>query len=132
MISLVELAVRVGGLKMNGLPATNFEHHFVLTFVNTGKDLVLFDTGNGTGRLATAGHLRAARSATACASSMMQRLSNEMRGGQRSLKSAGSRSFELRFRRDGAAFRPLRSRLPDGNRAKTTSRSTLTACVTQI
>ena len=35
MISLVELAVRVGGLKVNGLPATNFEHHFV---VNIGKE----------------------------------------------------------------------------------------------
>src|SRR5262245_12546542 len=109
MISLVELAVRVGGLKVNGLPATNFEHHFAPTFVNIGKELVLFDTGNGTGRMATAGHLRAARSATACASSMMQRLSNEMRGG--SLKSPGSRSFELWVRRDRAAFRPVRSRL---------------------
>jgi hypothetical protein len=38
MISLVELAVRVGGLKVNSLPATNFEHHFVLTLVNTGKE----------------------------------------------------------------------------------------------
>jgi len=45
---------------------------------------------------------------------MMQRLSNEMRGGQRSLKSTGSRSFELWFRRDRAAFRPVRSRLPVG------------------
>jgi len=42
--------VRVGGLKVNGLPATNFEHHFV---VNIGKELVLFDTGNGMGRMAT-------------------------------------------------------------------------------
>jgi hypothetical protein len=54
-------------LKVNGLPTTNFEHHFVPTFVNTGKELVLFDTGNGKGRMATAGHLRAARAATACA-----------------------------------------------------------------
>jgi DNA-binding transcriptional ArsR family regulator len=114
MISLVELAVRVGGLKANGLPARNFEHHFVPTFVNTGKELVLFDKGNGKGRMATAGHLRAARAATACALSIMQRLSNEMRGGQRSLKSTGSRSFELWFRRDRAAFRPVRSRLPVG------------------
>jgi hypothetical protein len=77
---------------VNGLPATNFEHHFV---VNIGKELVLFDTGNGKGRMATVGHLRAARAATARALSMMQRLSNEMRGGQRSLKSTGSRSFEF-------------------------------------
>ena len=45
-------------LKVNGLPATNFEHHFVPTLVNTGKELVLFDAGNGKGRVATAGHLR--------------------------------------------------------------------------
>jgi glyoxylase-like metal-dependent hydrolase (beta-lactamase superfamily II) len=45
-------------LKANGLPSTNFDHHFVPTLVNTGKELVLFDTGNGKGRLATAGHLR--------------------------------------------------------------------------
>ena len=44
-------------LKANGLPATNFEHHFVPTLVNTGKELVLFDTGNGKGRMASAGHL---------------------------------------------------------------------------
>jgi DNA-binding transcriptional ArsR family regulator len=89
---------------VNGLPATNFEHHFV---VNIGKELVLFDTGNGMGRMATF----AARAATACALSMMQRLSNEMRGGQRSLKSTGSRSLELRFSWDRAAFRPVRSQL---------------------
>lgn len=45
-------------LKTNSLPTTNFEHHFVPTLVNTGKELVLFDTGNGKGRMATAGHLR--------------------------------------------------------------------------
>ena len=45
-------------LKANGLPATNFDHHFVPTLVNTGKALVLFDTGNGKGRMASAGHLR--------------------------------------------------------------------------
>ena len=45
-------------LKVNGLPATNFDHHFVPTLVNTGKALVLFDTGNGKGRMASAGHLR--------------------------------------------------------------------------
>jgi len=45
-------------LKSSHLPATEFEHHFVPTFVDTGKELVLFDTGNGKGRIATAGHLR--------------------------------------------------------------------------
>ena len=45
-------------LKLNGLPTSSFEHHFVPTLVNTGKHLVLFDTGNGKGRMATAGHLR--------------------------------------------------------------------------
>jgi len=45
-------------LRVNGLPATTFEHQFVPTLVNTSKQLVLFDTGNGKGRLATAGHLR--------------------------------------------------------------------------
>jgi glyoxylase-like metal-dependent hydrolase (beta-lactamase superfamily II) len=44
-------------LKANGLPPTSFDHHFVPTMVNTGKELVLFDTGNGKGRMATAGHL---------------------------------------------------------------------------
>src|SRR5215475_2477663 len=44
-------------LRLNGLPSTSFDHHFVPTLVNTGKELVLFDTGNGTGRVATAGHL---------------------------------------------------------------------------
>jgi glyoxylase-like metal-dependent hydrolase (beta-lactamase superfamily II) len=45
-------------LQENRLPTTNFDHHFVPTLVNTGKELVLFDTGNGKGRLATAGNLR--------------------------------------------------------------------------
>src|SRR5215468_4498175 len=45
-------------LKANRLPATKFDHHFVPTLVNTGKELVLFDTGNGKGRIATAGNLR--------------------------------------------------------------------------
>lgn len=45
-------------LRANGLPPTTFDHHFVPTLVNTGKELVLFDTGNGKGRMATAGHLR--------------------------------------------------------------------------
>lgn len=44
-------------LKAHGLPPTTFDHHFVPTLVNTGKELVLFDTGNGKGRMATAGHL---------------------------------------------------------------------------
>ena len=45
-------------LQANGLPTANFEHHFVPTLVNTGKELVLFDTGNGMGRMPSAGHLR--------------------------------------------------------------------------
>ena len=45
-------------LQANGLPTANFEHHFVPTLVNTGKKLVLFDTGNGMGRMPSAGHLR--------------------------------------------------------------------------
>jgi glyoxylase-like metal-dependent hydrolase (beta-lactamase superfamily II) len=45
-------------LRANGLPTDRFDHHFVPTLVNTGKELVLFDTGNGKGRMATAGNLR--------------------------------------------------------------------------
>ncbi|HEX5998278.1 MAG TPA: MBL fold metallo-hydrolase [Hyphomicrobiaceae bacterium] len=45
-------------MRANGLPTTSFDHHFVPTLVNTGKALVLFDTGNGKGRIATAGNLR--------------------------------------------------------------------------
>ncbi len=45
-------------LQVNGLPPSSFDHHFVPTLVNTGRELVLFDTGNGKGRMATAGHLR--------------------------------------------------------------------------
>ena len=45
-------------LKANRLPASTFDHQFVPTLVNTGKELVLFDTGNGKGRMATAGNLR--------------------------------------------------------------------------
>jgi len=45
-------------LKANGLPATNFAHHFVPSPVNTGKELILFDTGNGKGRIASAGYRR--------------------------------------------------------------------------
>jgi glyoxylase-like metal-dependent hydrolase (beta-lactamase superfamily II) len=35
-----------------------FDHNFVTTLVNTGRELVLFDTGNGKGRIPTAGNLR--------------------------------------------------------------------------
>jgi len=45
-------------MRENGLPTSTFDHHFVPTLVNTGKELVLFDTGNGKGRMATAGHLQ--------------------------------------------------------------------------
>jgi glyoxylase-like metal-dependent hydrolase (beta-lactamase superfamily II) len=44
-------------MRENGLPTSTFDHHFVPTLVNTGKELVLFDTGNGKGRMATAGNL---------------------------------------------------------------------------
>lgn len=40
----------------NGLP-TRFDHHYVPTLVNTGKELVLFDTGNPRGRTPTTGKL---------------------------------------------------------------------------
>jgi glyoxylase-like metal-dependent hydrolase (beta-lactamase superfamily II) len=36
---------------------TNFEHPYVPTLVNTGRELVLFDTGNPQGRMPTAGKL---------------------------------------------------------------------------
>ena len=42
--------------RANGIP-TNFDHHYVPTLVNTGKELVLFDTGNPRGRIPTAGKL---------------------------------------------------------------------------
>jgi glyoxylase-like metal-dependent hydrolase (beta-lactamase superfamily II) len=42
--------------KANGIP-TNFDHHYVPTLVNTGKELVLFDAGNPRGRMPTAGKL---------------------------------------------------------------------------
>jgi len=45
-------------MRANGLPPASFDHHFVPTLVNTGKELVLFDTGNGKGRMASAGNLR--------------------------------------------------------------------------
>jgi glyoxylase-like metal-dependent hydrolase (beta-lactamase superfamily II) len=34
----------------NRLPPTRFEHSFTPTIVNTGRELVLFDTGNGAAR----------------------------------------------------------------------------------
>jgi glyoxylase-like metal-dependent hydrolase (beta-lactamase superfamily II) len=43
--------------KSQGLPATKSENVYVNTLVNTGKELVLFDTGNGRARMATAGKL---------------------------------------------------------------------------
>jgi glyoxylase-like metal-dependent hydrolase (beta-lactamase superfamily II) len=36
--------------KANGLSATAYEHVYVPTLVNTGRERVLFDTGNGQGR----------------------------------------------------------------------------------
>ncbi len=36
--------------RASNLPATGFEHTFTPTLVNTGHELVLFDTGNGAGR----------------------------------------------------------------------------------
>jgi glyoxylase-like metal-dependent hydrolase (beta-lactamase superfamily II) len=43
--------------KANGL-SSKFEHHYVPTLVNTGKELVLFDAGNPSGRQPTTGKLR--------------------------------------------------------------------------
>jgi glyoxylase-like metal-dependent hydrolase (beta-lactamase superfamily II) len=43
--------------KQFGLSPTKLETVFVNTVVNTGKELVLFDTGNGKGRMPTAGNL---------------------------------------------------------------------------
>src|SRR6266705_1389069 len=37
--------------KAQGLPATKMENVYVNTLVNTGKELVLFDTGNGRARM---------------------------------------------------------------------------------
>jgi glyoxylase-like metal-dependent hydrolase (beta-lactamase superfamily II) len=42
----------------NGLPPNKLENPYINTLVNTGKELVLFDTGNAKGRMATAGKLR--------------------------------------------------------------------------
>ena len=43
----------------NRLPPTRFENSFTNTVVNTGKEVVLFDTGNGPARSPTAGKLTA-------------------------------------------------------------------------
>ena len=43
--------------KSQGLPPTRMENPYVNTLVNTGKELVLFDAGNGKARMKTAGHL---------------------------------------------------------------------------
>ena len=43
--------------KSQGLPPTRMENVYVNTLVNTGKELVLFDAGNGKARMATAGRL---------------------------------------------------------------------------
>ena len=44
----------------NRLPPARFEHSYTPTIVNTGCELVLFDTGNGAGRRSTGiGQLRA-------------------------------------------------------------------------
>jgi glyoxylase-like metal-dependent hydrolase (beta-lactamase superfamily II) len=43
--------------KSQGLPPTRMENVYVNTLVNTGKELVLFDAGNGKARMKTAGHL---------------------------------------------------------------------------
>ncbi len=41
----------------NRLPSTRFENSFTNTIVNTGKEVVLFDTGNGPARAPTTGKL---------------------------------------------------------------------------
>jgi glyoxylase-like metal-dependent hydrolase (beta-lactamase superfamily II) len=43
----------------NRLPPTRFENSYTNTVVNTGKEVVLFDTGNGPTRIPTAGKLTA-------------------------------------------------------------------------
>jgi glyoxylase-like metal-dependent hydrolase (beta-lactamase superfamily II) len=43
--------------KANGLPPTKLETVFTNTVVNTGRELVLFDTGNSKARMPTAGKL---------------------------------------------------------------------------
>ena len=131
MISLVELAVRVGGLKANGLPARNFEHHFVPTFVNTGKELVLFDKGNGKGAwpplatFARPGLLQPAPYPLCNDYRMKCVVVNaRSRAQAQGLSNSGSGGTE---RHSGRCDRdcPLASR-------QTTSRSILTACATQV
>lgn len=45
--------------RANGVSPAKFEHVYVNTLVNTGKELVLFDTGNGKGRDPNMGKLAA-------------------------------------------------------------------------
>lgn len=42
----------------NFLPADKLENGFTPTLLNTGSELILFDTGNGAGRRPNAGHMR--------------------------------------------------------------------------
>jgi glyoxylase-like metal-dependent hydrolase (beta-lactamase superfamily II) len=51
-IEAVEALARANGIPMK------FENPYVSTLVNTGKELVLFDTGNGKGRQPTTGNQR--------------------------------------------------------------------------
>ena len=44
-------------VQAHGLPTTRHENPYVVTLVNTGKELVMFDAGNAKGRMKTAGHL---------------------------------------------------------------------------
>jgi glyoxylase-like metal-dependent hydrolase (beta-lactamase superfamily II) len=50
-VDAVQALARANGISIN------FEHAYVPTLVNTGKELVLFDTGNSRGRMPTAGKL---------------------------------------------------------------------------
>jgi hypothetical protein len=43
--------------KANGVPGNSYEQTYVNTIVNTGRELVLFDTGNGRGRNPAVGKL---------------------------------------------------------------------------
>jgi len=44
-------------VKAHGLSTTMHENPYVVTVVNTGKELMMFDAGNPKGRMKTAGHL---------------------------------------------------------------------------
>jgi len=44
-------------VQAHGLSTTMHENPYVVTLVNTGKELILFDAGNAKGRMKTAGHL---------------------------------------------------------------------------